>query len=182
VVIGKVVPTISSRLFLPQRALPREIVMFEQDSDDNRKFALWLVFGVVALVIASVLSFAIARTYGAGRNDTAPTSVEEALGEPVLRLYFAVGEASLSTEALGLLARVAEQCKATGARVVIFGFHDASGNAAANAALAKKRAQAVQQNLQSAGVARDRVMLRKPVQTTGGDDPREARRVELYLR
>ncbi len=40
--------------------------MFEQDSDDNRKFALWLVFGVVTLVVASVLSFAIVRTLGAG--------------------------------------------------------------------------------------------------------------------
>ena len=156
--------------------------MFEQDSDDNRKFALWLVFGVVALVIASVLSFAIARTLGAGHVPTGgAASGKAALGEPALRLYFGMGEASLSAEALGQLAGVAEQARTSGARVVISGFHDASGNAAANAELAKKRAQAVQQSLQSAGVAPGHLVLRKPVQTMGGDDPKEARRVELHL-
>jgi outer membrane protein OmpA-like peptidoglycan-associated protein len=156
--------------------------MFEQDSDDNRKFALWLVFGVVVLVVASVLSFAIARTLGAGHVATAPAASGKAiLGEPVLRLYFGVGEAGLSAEAQGQLARVAEQARASGARVVISGFHDASGNAATNTELAKKRAQAAQQSLLSAGMAPDHVVLRKPVQTTGGDDPKEARRVELHL-
>ena len=154
--------------------------MFEQDSDDNRKFALWLVFGVVALVIASVLSFAIARTLGAG-HAASSAAAGKALGEPVLSLYFGVGEATLPAAAQEQLARVAQQARASGAHVVISGFHDASGNAAANADLARKRAQSVQRALQSAGVASNRLVLRKPVETIGGGDPKEARRVELHM-
>lgn len=154
--------------------------MFEQDSDDNRKFALWLVFGVVTLVVASVLSFAIARTLGAGQvSGTAATG--KALGEPVLRLYFEVGQVVLPVDAQGQLARIADQVRVSGALVVISGFHDASGNAATNAEIARKRALSVRQALQSAGVGADRLVLRKPAQTLGGGDPKEARRVELHL-
>ena len=153
--------------------------MFEQDSDDNRKFALWLVFGVVTLVVASVLSFAIARTLGAGSS--APAVAGEALGEPVLRLYFELGQVELSADAQGQVAQVGDQVRVSGALVVISGFHDASGNAATNAAIARRRAESVQHALEASGVSPDRLVLRKPAQTLGGGDPKEARRVELHL-
>ncbi len=69
----------------------------------------------------------------------------------------------------------------SGALIVISGFHDASGNAASNAAIARKRAESVHHALQANGVLSDRLVLRKPVQTLGGSDPKEARRVELHM-
>ena len=64
----------------------------------------------------------------------------------------------------------------------VSGFHDASGNAAANAELAKQRAVAVRDLLVVAGVPAERIVLEKPAVTTGGADSREARRVEVTVR
>jgi hypothetical protein len=77
--------------------------------------------------------------------------------------------------------RAAGKTAADGSRFTVSGFHDASGDATANAELAKRRALAVRDLLTTAGVAPDRIELRKPALTTGGADPREARRVEVTL-
>ena len=68
-----------------------------------------------------------------------------------------------------------------GQRVRVSGFHDASGDAAANEALAKQRAEAIQQWLVVNGVAAERITLDKPAQTTGTGDADEARRVDVRL-
>ncbi len=68
-----------------------------------------------------------------------------------------------------------------GKRVLLSGFHDATGDAAQNAELAKQRAKAVREALVAAGVAKDAVLLRKPESTTGTGTDREARRVEIRL-
>jgi outer membrane protein OmpA-like peptidoglycan-associated protein len=65
--------------------------------------------------------------------------------------------------------------------VLISGFHDASGDPAQNAELAKNRALAVRHALEANGVAPDRLVMSKPAVTTGGGDPKEARRVELRV-
>ena len=58
----------------------------------------------------------------------------------------------------------------------------ASGDAATNAELAKKRALAVRHALEANGVAPERLVMDKPMLTGGGADAREARRVDLRLR
>ena len=63
----------------------------------------------------------------------------------------------------------------------VSGFHDASGDAAANEALAKQRAEAIQQWLVVNGVAAERITLDKPAQTTGSGDADEARHVDVRL-
>jgi outer membrane protein OmpA-like peptidoglycan-associated protein len=68
-----------------------------------------------------------------------------------------------------------------GAKLVLSGFHDASGDPARNAELAKERAKAVRTALVAAGVDVARVALRKPESTMGGGTPEEARRVEVRL-
>ena len=81
-----------------------------------------------------------------------------------------------------MLSRVATAARANaGATVSVSGFHDASGNAASNEDLAKRRAQAVQHALEANGVSGSQIRLDKPVLTTGGADDREARRVELRV-
>jgi outer membrane protein OmpA-like peptidoglycan-associated protein len=71
-----------------------------------------------------------------------------------------------------------------GRKVSVSGFHDAAGDAAANEALARQRAESVRDALKAAGVGEDRIVLDKPTMTQGnvtGDNP-EARRVEVSLR
>ena len=67
------------------------------------------------------------------------------------------------------------------ARARVSGFHDASGDLAANEALAKQRAEAIQQWLVVNGVAAERIVLDKPAQTTGDGNADEARRVEVTV-
>ena len=50
-----------------------------------------------------------------------------------------------------------------------------------NAEVAKDRAVAVKDALIAAGLAADKVKMRKPAVTLGGADPAEARRVEVRV-
>ncbi|WP_225583611.1 OmpA family protein [Pseudoxanthomonas sp. PXM02] len=90
----------------------------------------------------------------------------------------AVVPSDTSARLSGVLGTLAAD-PATQARVS--GFHDASGDAAANEALAKQRAEAIQQWLVVNGVAAERITLDKPAQTTGSGDADEARRVDVLV-
>ena len=63
---------------------------------------------------------------------------------------------------------------------MISGFHDATGDPAKNAELAKARAVVVRDALKAAGVAEDRIELKKPEQINAGSAD-DARRVEVRL-
>ena len=153
--------------------------MSDQD-DDVQKVALVAVAFVVALVLAGVIGLAASRVLhapkasGTAVEATADTSAAE-------RIYFEVGQDSLPADATDVLNRVAEAARSNGGTVLISGFHDASGDAAANAELAKRRAQRVQHALEANGVTADHLQLSKPAVTTGDGDPKAARRVELRL-
>ena len=64
---------------------------------------------------------------------------------------------------------------------MISGFHDKTGNPEQNAELAKQRAVATRDALVAAGVAAERIELRKPAETEGDGNDREARRVEVNV-
>ena len=64
---------------------------------------------------------------------------------------------------------------------VVSRFHDATGDAALNAELAKQRALAVRDALKGLGVAEDKIELKKPEETTATGSNAEARRVEVVL-
>ncbi|MCW5633248.1 MAG: OmpA family protein [Rubrivivax sp.] len=103
-------------------------------------------------------------------------------GQLVGTLYFDSGVAALGAEATqALKALTAEVQAASPRKVILSGFHDATGDPAKNAELAKERAKAVREALKAAGVAADRIALRKPESTTGDGTNKEARRVELRL-
>jgi outer membrane protein OmpA-like peptidoglycan-associated protein len=67
------------------------------------------------------------------------------------------------------------------ARVIISGYHDPTGDLDSNQKLAKKRAQSTLDALVSGGISTDRIEMRKPESTQGGDDLNEARRVEVSI-
>ncbi|MGN7919303.1 OmpA family protein [Lysobacter antibioticus] len=98
------------------------------------------------------------------------------------KLYFDVGSATPPASAEADLAGVVAALKAEpSTKARISGFHDESGGAATNAELAKERAQAVQGWLESQGIGADRIVLDKPMVTTGGGSAEEARRVEVKV-
>ena len=130
---------------------------------------------------ANTVTNAGAAAVGAVKNiasDVASVFVENG----VVKFYFASGKSDLVQDANTALADIVKGVKA-GQKVVISGYHDSTGNAAQNAALAKKRAENVRDALVALGVSTDKVELKKPETSQGGgtgDNP-EARRVEVQL-
>lgn len=158
-------------------------------NDEAQSYALMVLAGLVALVIAGVLALAIWSTQRAtppakaAAATSAPAGASGDTAMPDARVYFETGSDALSNEAQAALARAADAARADGSKsLLISGFHDASGDAAQNAELAKKRAFAVRHALEANGVTPDRLVLDKPALTTGGGDAREARRVDVRLR
>ncbi len=109
-------------------------------------------------------------------SDAASITVEYG----VVKFYFASGEAELAAGAAEALVDVVKGARG-GKKVLISGFHDAKGNAARNAELARQRALAVRQALIAAGVPDSQIRLDKPAQTAGTGSDAEARRVEIAL-
>jgi ammonium transporter, Amt family len=107
--------------------------------------------------------------------------VSHAADTPAAKLYFDTGKADLPADAAKAVAPLVDQAKTAKAKLQVSGYHDKTGDVAANAELAKKRATAVQEMLVAAGVSGDMIVLAKPVETTGGADDREARRVEVAI-
>ena len=104
------------------------------------------------------------------------------VGDVAGTLYFALGQAALPDDAgVAIAAIKAAADGAPGRKLVLSGFHDATGDPAKNAELAKNRAKAVRAALQAAGLDAARLALRKPESTTGDGDDRQARRVEVRL-
>ncbi|SAL13914.1 cytochrome c oxidase subunit II [Caballeronia humi] len=95
-------------------------------------------------------------------------------------IYFETGKSTLPADATAAVEAAAAYAKAhPDAKLALSGFTDATGSADKNAELAKNRAHAVRDALKAAGVAEDRIVLKKPETITGGADAKEARRVEI---
>ena len=109
-------------------------------------------------------------------NDEASIVMENG----VVKFYFASGKSDLASGALAALGDAIAAAKG-GKRLVLSGFHDSTGSAAANAELAKKRAMAVRDALLAAGVAESSMELKKPEVSTGSGSAAEARRVEVMI-
>ena len=173
--------------------------MFSQD-DDNQGLVLGVVFGLIALVIALVIGVGIykknrfvstaAKPVATAVVGAAPAAAAALLANPdaasvivengVVKFYFASGKSALAAGGAQALGQVVKEV-AAGKRVVVSGFHDATGSAAANAELAKQRALAVRNALQSLGVAGDKIELKKPEQLQAVGSNAEARRVEVAV-
>jgi K(+)-stimulated pyrophosphate-energized sodium pump len=142
------------------------------------------IINIVALLIVPL----VMQFHGGTVPVAAPAAAAAAGGDVasfrvdngVVKFYFASAKADLATGSEAALAEVAKAV-AAGKRAVVSGYHDASGDPAKNAELARQRAVAVRDALKTAGVPEDKVELRKPEQTTAGGPPAEARRVEVAV-
>ena len=126
---------------------------------------------------APVAAVAPAAPAAAMADDAASWKVDNG----VVKFYFASAKADLAADADKALADVVKAAK-EGKSLVVSGFHDATGDAAKNAELAKQRAMAVAEALKKAGVAEDKLELKKPEQTQADGAPAEARRVEVMVK
>ncbi|MGO4391444.1 sodium-translocating pyrophosphatase [Variovorax sp. M-6] len=98
----------------------------------------------------------------------------------VVKFYFATSSAEVPAGSSAALADIVKSVQ-SGGRVLVSGYHDATGDPEKNAELAKKRAMAVGAALKIAGVPEDKVELAKPAQAQADGPPAEARRVEVKL-
>lgn len=126
--------------------------------------------------IATGQAAAPAAAVQAPAGDDASVVVENG----VVKFYFAPSKFELAPGALGALAEAIAAAKG-GKRLVLSGFHDATGDPAKNAEIAKKRAFAVRDALIGAGVTSSSLELKKPEQSTGTGNNAEARRVEVMI-
>jgi outer membrane protein OmpA-like peptidoglycan-associated protein len=180
--------------------------MLDQE-DEGTRFGVWVALGVVFFVLVGVIggvtlrhlhqskaakaapAVAAAAPQAAASEAAAPAAAAaEALvdaplsGELLGKLFFAVGQAALPADAAAQIEAAAKALAAAPAKkIVLSGFHDASGDPVKNAELAKLRAFAVRDALKAAGADAARVLLRKPESTTADGSAEEARRVELRL-
>ena len=170
------------------------------DDDSQQRFALGFLFALIALVVSTVLGVVVykrgiaqapkapaAAVFNAG-GAAAPGAVvvaEDAASVVVeggvVKFFFATGKADLAAGANEALAEVVKGVVDGGRTAVVSGFHDATGDAALNAELAKQRALAVRDALKALGVAEDKVELKKPEATQGTGSNAQARRVEVVL-
>jgi outer membrane protein OmpA-like peptidoglycan-associated protein len=169
--------------------------MSSSDDDSQQRFALGFLFALIALVISVVVGTVVVKRVGAS-GATKPGATAVASSAPaaavmadaasvrvengVVKFYFATAKAELAAGANEALADVVKGV-AEGKKAVVSGFHDATGDAALNAELAKQRAFAVRDALKGLGVAEDKIELKKPEVTTATGSNAEARRVEVAL-
>ena len=171
--------------------------MSSSDDDSQERFALGFLFALIALVISAVVGTVVVRQIGgsaapaaaAASNVPAAVVAEPAASDAdaasvrvengVVKFFFASGKAELAAGANEALADVVKGV-AEGKTAVVSGFHDATGDAAMNAELAKQRAFAVRDQLKALGVAEDSIELKKPENTDAGTGA-QARRVEVSL-
>ena len=146
------------------------------------------IINIVALLIVPLLPIPAATSVAAGAAPVemapaAQTAAEMAsvkVEGGVVKFYFVTAKAELAAGAGAALADVAKGV-ADGKKAVVSGFTDTSGDPEKNAELAKQRAFAVRDALKAAGVADDKIELKKPEQSAVGGDAAAARRVEVAL-
>ena len=109
------------------------------------------IINIVALLIVPV----IAQVHPDKTPAAAETHAHAAVQAPAAvaataQLYFGVGEATLSAENKAKLAEFAATAKKDESKqIIVSGYHDATGDAAKNAELAKQRALAVSDELKA---------------------------------
>ncbi|HSQ11248.1 MAG TPA: OmpA family protein [Burkholderiaceae bacterium] len=170
--------------------------------EEDREIGYALAIAVALAIFISIFTLSIAAGSAIGQFGKKAGSGASAMALPVagataatattaaalpdattVKLYFELGTAELPGDALTRLAPLITAAKGAPASVLVLsGYHDASGDPVANAELAKQRAFAVRDLLATAGVSERGIELAKPDVTTGGADPREARRVDVTLR
>jgi len=146
------------------------------------------IINIVALMIVPLLTIhgtkPAATPAAPAPSAVAPAAAPTVIAIEIVKLYFDSGKSDLPADAAGKIDALAAKAKANAAaKIAISGYHDATGNLEQNQELAKQRATKVRDALKAAGIADDRLELKKPEQTQGGSvDSAEGRRVEVTLK
>lgn len=112
-------------------------------------------------------------------SEPAADQADVAYKDAVATFYFATGKSDVAANADKVVADLIAAGK-NGKKLVVSGYTDSTGNAAANAELSKKRAQAVKAFLEKQGVEAKSIELRKPENTTAAaGNNAQGRRVEV---
>ena len=154
---------------------------------------IWLLFlhrPEVAVPSTPVTAAAPAATpapaaaVGAAVPEGAGIVAETRDAKPVIKVYFATGKADVVPEFATEAAALKTYLNAhQGSSVGVSGYNDPTGNAAVNAALSKKRAQAVKAALVAATIPEPAIDLIKPEAATDATvTAAEARRVEVFVK
>lgn len=151
---------------------------------------IWFLFMHKPVVVAPAASIVVPAT--APAVPAVETAVPEGAGiitetrdeKPVVKVYFETGKADVApafaAEAVAFKTFLDEN---PGSALGVSGYNDPTGNAAANAALSKKRALAVKAALVAATIPDASIELIKPEATTDTRTTNaEARRVEVYIK
>ncbi|MCG2842817.1 OmpA family protein [Sandaracinobacter sp. RS1-74] len=109
---------------------------------------------------------------------------EDRAGRPALVVFFDVGRSDVTNDLAPASSTVKSYVDShPDARISVSGFNDPTGDAAANEALSKSRAEQVKAALVAAGFAADRIDLDKPAASTDTSDSyAAARRVEVTIK
>jgi cytochrome c oxidase subunit 2 len=180
--------------------------MDDAQQNESNTLVAWIVGFAAAIAVAVALISAFMAAFSGGSAapvaavagattgaaaEQPPVALVEvdqppplATGEGVpelVKFHFETGSAALPADAAAQVgALVAFLKDAPEGRLGISGFHDKSGDPAANRELAKNRALATRTMLVDAGAPADRLILVRPQEVEGGPDDREARRVEVF--
>ena len=157
--------------------------MFEEE-DRETGYAVFLAVTLAIVVWLFAIASAIGTAIGqAGGKPAAHSATTPSMLRVFGIVHFAAGKAEPPADVMLLLGPAVRAARASpGSKLAISGYHDASGDAAANAELAKQRAFAVRDALVAAGIEPSRIDLARPSVTLGGGNAEEARRVEVTLR
>jgi K(+)-stimulated pyrophosphate-energized sodium pump len=149
------------------------------------------IINIVALMIVPLLGHWGDASQPAAHKPAASTPPAAVAPAPVAAtpaataltiLFFEVGKAELPPDANKSIAAIVAAAKVGGGMLVVSGYHDATGNLEQNQELAKQRAFHVRDALKAAGIADDKIELKKPEQTQGVGSDAEARRVEIHVK
>lgn len=166
------------------------------DEDDGARVGVWVTLGIIALLLFGLLFGLVwrqAQHKGAAVPQTPVVATSAALspdalldiplgGDIVSKVYFDLGQAEVPVSETAALEAARQVAESEGSKkILLSGFHDASGDPVKNAELAKERAKTVREALKARGIAAERIVLRKPEQILGDGPPAEARRVEIRI-
>lgn len=156
--------------------------MAANDEDESTAVIVGVLAGIVLAVVAVIFGASAGKSAQATAKPLAGQAEITPVGEPLAKVYFALGAAVLDDADKSIVAKTLAALAANpNAIVLLSGFHDTSGDPAQNAQLAKRRAQSVRDALVAGGVAAERIKLRKPESTLGTGSPEEGRRVEIRV-
>lgn len=117
----------------------------------------------------------------AAEVDKEPTRLVGTNYPEAVSFFFDSGKFGVEVGAQDKIKNIVEWAiKDPNSKIGLSGYHDKTGDPAANRELAKNRAKSVRELLLASGVPQDRIIMVKPQETTGGGDDRQARRVDVY--